>query len=329
MTGSLARRDWRGVLASFIITRDKTLIIIAYIAVAIFWGTTYLGNRFALESFPAFMLAGMRFLIAGLILFAVSKLRGAPMPSRIEWRNTAFLGFVLLVCGSGAVAVAEGLGVASGLASIGFASVPVWSAIFVALMFRQTSKFEWLGVALGFSGVVLLNLGGDLRGQPLGAMVLIFSAVSWAFGAVISPRFRLPGGSMTSAAQMICAGIIELLLSVFVVREQIHFPITPAAVLGELYLIVFGSLVSFSAFTYLVHHVRPALATSYTYINPLVAVGLGVLILGERITVTDLIAMLVILSGVAVIAMARSNFASRLSNAPAKPPMAATQSDQP
>jgi drug/metabolite transporter (DMT)-like permease len=275
------------------------------------------------------MLAGMRFLIAGLILFGISRLRGAPMPSRLEWRNAALLGFILLVCGSGAVAVAEGLGVASGLASIGFASVPVWSAIFVALLFRQTSRLEWLGVALGFAGVVLLNLGGDLRGQPLGAAVLIFSAVSWAFGAVISPRFKLAGGSMTSATQMICAGVIELLLSAFVVREHIRLPITAGAVLGELYLIFFGSLLAFSAFTYLVHHVRPALATSYTYINPIVAVGLGVLVVGERITSTDVIAMLVILSGVAVIAMARSNFAARLSPASASAPVAATHNDQP
>ncbi len=133
---------------------------------------------------------------------------------------------------------------------------------------------------------------------------------------------------MTSATQMMCAGVVELFLSVFIVREQIRYPITAGAVLGELYLIIFGSLVAFSSFTYLVHRVRPALATSYTYINPIVAVGLGVLILDERITTTDLIAMLVILSGVAVIAMARSNFAARLSPASAKSPIAAAQSDQ-
>jgi drug/metabolite transporter (DMT)-like permease len=283
--------------------RQRVLIALALLAVYFVWGSTYLAILLALEGFPPMLMAGVRFLMAGIALYAALRLRGAAAPTRRQWLWSGAIGTLLLVGGNGGVVVAEQW-VVSGVAALGVATVPLWAALFGGLWGRWPRRIEWLGLLIGFAGVVLLNLGGDLRSQPLGALALLVAAVSWAFGSVWSKRLDLPGGLMASAAQMLGASGVFLLLSASL-GERLDGPPGLRAVLALLYLIVFGALVAFSAYTFLLRRVSPALATSYAYVNPAVAIALGVLLANERISTTAIVAMIVILGGVALIGAGR------------------------
>jgi drug/metabolite transporter (DMT)-like permease len=278
--------------------RDKLWIGLALLAVYLIWGSTYLGIRVALEGFPPFLMAGVRFAIAGGALYLWLRARGAPAPSRAQWGGGALLGLLLLAGGNGGVTFAEQW-VASGLAALSVATVPLWAALFAGLLGHWPGRIEWLGLALGFAGVVLLNLEGDMRAQPLGALILALAAMSWAFGTVWSRRMTLPAGLMSSAVGMLAAGPMLLLLGLASGERITSLPAArPLLALG--YLIV-AALFAFSAYNYLLRRVRPALATSYAYVNPPVAVALGVWLAGERIGSHGLLAMLVILAGVALV----------------------------
>jgi drug/metabolite transporter (DMT)-like permease len=165
-------------------------------------------------------------------------------------------------------------------------------------------RTEWLGLGLGFAGVILLNLGSGLWSSPLGAIILLFSPVCWAFGSAWSRHLPLPSGLMASAAQMLVGGAFSTILGLLLGERITGLP-TAQSLLALVFLIMFGSLIAFSAYGYLLRRVRPALATSYAYVNPVVAVFLGVLFLGERITVMTVVAMVVILAGVGLISVAR------------------------
>jgi drug/metabolite transporter (DMT)-like permease len=159
---------------------------------------------------------------------------------------------------------------------------------------------------LGFAGVVLLNLEGDMQANPLGAAALIFASVSWAFGSVWSKHLRMPSGMMSSAAQMLVAGAVMTVLSLGLGEyQQMTALPTTDGLIAAAYLIVFGSIIGFSAYVYLLKHVRPSLATSYAYVNPVVAVGLGVWLGSEQISAFGLVAMGVILAGVAIVMVAK------------------------
>jgi len=280
-------------------------IALALLTVYLIWGSTYLGIRIALESFPPFLLAGVRFLLAGSVLYLGLRARGAPPPSRSQWAGGALLGTLLLVGGNAGVTFAEQW-VASGLAALGVATVPLWAALFAGLMGRWPRPLEWAGVALGFAGIVLLSLEGDMRANPLGALILLLAATSWAFGTVWSRRLSLPEGLMASAVEMLAAGIVLLPISLLA-GERMSSPPSTRALLAFVYLVTFGALVAFSAYNYLLRRVRPALATSYAYVNPLVAVALGVGLAGERIGGSGLLAMVVILAGVGLVMLGREH----------------------
>ena len=285
------------------ITRDRAGIILSLISLYFIWGSTYLGMRIALEGFPPFLLAGVRFLIAGGILYAILRVRGTPAPGRKQWAGAAVLGALLLVGGNGGVVFAEQW-VASGLAALGIAAVPLWTVLFFGLWGRWPRHLEWLGLGLGFVGVVILNLENGLRDSPIGAIVLLLAPMSWGLGSAWSQRLPLPKGLMSSAAQMLTGGLLLMLMS-FAFKEGMPHIHTVRPLWAMAFLIVFGSLIAFSAYGYLLQRVRPALATSYAYVNPLVAVGLGVALAGEHITLVGLVAMLIILSGVGLVSLVR------------------------
>jgi drug/metabolite transporter (DMT)-like permease len=300
-TGKLQRRStprWRWPARR----RVPVGIGLALLAVYLIWGSTYLGIRVALEGFPPFLMAGVRFLFAGTVLYLVLRVRGAPAPSRTQWAGGALLGVLLLVFGNAGVTFAEQW-VSSGLAALGVATVPLWAALFAGLLGRWPGKLEWAGLALGFLGIVLLNLEGDMRANPAGALILLLAAASWAFGTVWSRRLTLPEGLMASAVEMLVAGALLLPIAL-ITGERMSGPPPARALLALGYLIV-AALVAFSAYNYLLRRVRPALATSYAYVNPPVAVALGVGLAGERIGGSGLLAMLVILAGVGLVMLGR------------------------
>lgn len=282
--------------------RFPLLLIGAFAALYLIWGSTYLAIRIGVESWPPLMLAGVRFLIAGALFYGWLRWRGAPTPSAREWRAAALVGALLLVGGNGAVSVAEHAGVASGVAALAVATMPLFTLVFGLFWGQRTRALEWAGILLGLVGIVLLNLGSNLQASPFGAVLLVFAAASWAFGSVWSRYLPLPAGSMASATQMLTAGAMLMLLSPLTGERLTQMP-TAAGWAVLAYLVVFGSIVAFSSYLYLLKRVRPAAATSYAYVNPVVAVLLGIAFAGERIATAEWLAMLVIVGGVVLIGL--------------------------
>lgn len=286
--------------------QNRLAIIVSLVSLYILWGGTYLGMRIALQSFPPFLLAGIRFLIAGALLFTFLRVRGAPMPTRKEWAGAALVGTLLLIGGNGGVTFAEQW-VASGLAAVAVGAVPLWAALFAGLFGRWPTRFEWCGLVVGFAGLILLNFGHGLTSaNPLGALVLLIAPISWAFGSIISQRISLPKGLMASAAELLCGGALLSLIGLGSGERITSLPTLPA-VLAMLFLIAGGSLIAYTAYGYLLGHVRASLATSYAYVNPVVAVFLGVWLAGEHISLVGIIATLIILSGVVLVTVGRGN----------------------
>ena len=282
----------------------RRLIPLALLALYVIWGSTYLGIRYALESYPPFLLAGVRFLGAGVAMYGFLRWRGLAPPTARQWRNAAFSGVLLLGLGNGLVCFAEER-VSSGIAAVAVASMPLFAAVFSGWYGHWPNRRETFGLLIGFVGVIVLNLGTGLSGSRLGAIALLSAAAAWAFGSAWSKRQDMPAGPMNTAAQMLC-GSVALLLFGFASGE--HLPAHPAvrATLAVCYLAVFGSIVAFSAYLYVLKHARPVLATSYAYVNPPVAVLFGMLLAGEHVGPFDLAGMAVILLGVAVITLAKS-----------------------
>ena len=281
----------------------RVLVPASLFALYLIWGSTYLAIRVALESYPPFLMAGTRFLVACIAFYAFLRMRGMPAPTRAQWLNAAITGTLLLGMGNGLVCYAE-QSVASGLAAVAVAAMPLFAALFGGLYGQWPRRMEWLGLGVGFAGVVLLNLGGGMAGATLGAIALLVAAMSWAFGSVWSRHRNMPPAAMNTAAQMLTGGTV-LFVGALLFGER--FPAAPsmASTLSLAYLAVFGSLIAFTAYLYVLNTVRPALATSYAYVNPPVAVLFGALLGGETVHGFDLVAMAVILGGVGLIALAR------------------------
>lgn len=281
----------------------RALIILSLLAVYLIWGSTYLGIRIALESWPPFLMSALRFLVAGAAMYAFLRWRGVAAPTPRQWRNTVVTGTLLLAAGNGLVCYAEQT-VSSSLAAVAIAGMPLFAALFAGLYGRWPRARDWLGIGVGFSGVILLNLGGEMRASPAGAIALVAAPLCWAFGSVWSRHQDMPDPLMSTAAQMLTGGAVLVLVTLALGESWPAAP-TLRATAALAYLTVFGSLVAFTAYIYLLQHVRPALATSYAYVNPPIAVALGVWLAGERFSALELAAMVVILAGVAIILAAR------------------------
>ncbi|MBI5838260.1 MAG: drug/metabolite exporter YedA [Candidatus Eisenbacteria bacterium] len=285
--------------------RGRGTAILALLCVYFIWGSTYLAIRVALRAYPPFLMAGIRHVPAGLVLLAWLKLRGAPWPRPVEWLGAAAIGCLLLVGGNGGVVYAEQW-VSSSLAALVVATMPLWMAIFEGLMNgRWPARLEWLGLVLGLAGVAMLQFEGNLRASPVGAAALIFATLSWAFGSVWSRRLRLPPAAMSSAAQMICGGAGLLLLGLATGERLPRGPVSWEPTMAIAYLSVFGSIVAFSAYVYLLRRVKPAIVGTYAFVNPVVALALGVGFAGERIDPVGIAGTLVILTGVGIITLRR------------------------
>jgi len=282
------------------------LVVLALLLVYVVWGSTYLGIRLALEggALPLTMVSGGRFIIAGSLMYAVLRWRGSPAPTRRQWRNLAIMGLTMLVLGNGMVVLAERT-VSSGLAATAVASVPLWMALFGAMRGQNASRGEWLGIAIGFLGVVWLNAGSSLTASPQGLILLLIAPVGWAFGSIWARGLDLPSPFMTAAGQMLCGGAMLIVLGLLSGERPTSWP-SMNGLLAVAYLCMFGSIVAFTAYVWLLHNVRPALVASYAYVNPVIAVILGVIIGNEHFGGRDLLAMAVILAGVVVLTLART-----------------------
>lgn len=268
------------------------------------WGSTYLAIRIALEGYPPFLLGAIRMLLAGALMYAALRWRGVPAPTPPQWRRLWWLSIFMVLLSNGLVNVAE-REVSSGMAAVAVASMPLWAALFALARGERPGRVEWIGLAVGFAGVLWLNAGGTLAATPTGMIMLLVAPVAWAWGSIWSRGRDLPAPFMSAAGQMLTGGIWMLAAALVTGERMTTWPSLPAS-LALFYLVGFGSIVGFTAYIWLLHHVRPVLATSYAYVNPPIAVLFGVLLAGEVISANEIAATAVILAGVAVITLARS-----------------------
>ena len=283
----------------------KATVAIALAAVYLIWGSTYLAIRFALEGgFPPFLLGGIRFVIAGGLMYAVLRWRGMAAPTRPQWINAAAMGVMLLLLGNGMVNYAEQT-VSSGMAAVAVASAPLWMAMFAMMRGEHPNRIEWIGLGIGFVGVVWLNIDSSLSASKAGMIALLVATVAWSFGSIWSRGRDMAPPFMGAAAQMLCGGVAMCVLGA-VLGERFHAVPTATALAAFSYLIVFGSIIGLSAYIWLLHHVRPALAGSYAYVNPAIAVMLGAALAHEHFAAQELAAMGVILLGVVAITLAKA-----------------------
>jgi drug/metabolite transporter (DMT)-like permease len=282
-------------------------IVLAFAAVYLCWGMTYLAMRIAVEDIPPHLMSGARFLVAGLILYLWTRRRGDPRPTPIQWRAAAVVGAFLLLGGNATVAWAEQQ-VPSGLAAVLIAVAPIWMVAFEwARGGPRPGKRVIAGLILGLTGVALLvSPKGDSTAQVnlIGAVMLVLASASWAWGSVVSKSAPLPKSPFLATSMEMIAGGVLLLLTALAAGQFAHFrpaQVSTDAVLAWLFLVVFGSLVGFTAYIWLLGVTSIAKAGTYAYVNPIVAVFLGWAVLDEPVTSRTLIAALVILVGVALV----------------------------
>ncbi len=284
--------------------RARLAVIAALAAVYIVWGSTYLGIRIGLEGFPPFLMGALRMSAPGLLMYAVLRWRGMPAPTWAQWRTLFVLSIWMVLLSNGLVNYAE-QEVSSGMAAIAVASMPLWAALFSVLRGDHPSRGEWVGLAIGFAGVLWLNAGSELAATPKGMIALLIAPIAWAWGSIWSRGLQLPPPFMSAAGQMICGSIWMVATGLALGERIVEWPeLRPT--LAVIYLAVFGSIVAFTAYVWLLQNVRPALATSYAYVNPPIAVLFGVWLLDEKFTAHDLGAMAVILVGVVIITLSKA-----------------------
>ncbi len=290
------------------------LLLLCLAATWLVWGSTYLAIKFALVSFPPFFQMGTRFLFAGALLMAWMRWRGAPWPSARQWLHALAIGTLMLGGGMGGTALAE-VSVGSGLVVAFIAVVPLLIAALNLLWGVVPRRIEVAGIALGLIGVVLLTQGAGFGASPAGLAAISIACVTWSLGSVLSQRrWPLAPGATGFASEMICGGVVLLLMSA-TQHEQPQWPPQASAVAAWVYLVVFGSLIAFNAYMLLLARAPAALASSYTFVNPVIAMLLGVAVAGETVTPYEWGAVTVVLAGVLLLMWRRSQPASDLSTA--------------
>jgi drug/metabolite transporter (DMT)-like permease len=302
----MAEPDLHGTLER----TTRTKLILGFLCVYIVWGSTYLAIRWGVETIPPFALGGVRFLLAGGSLYLYSRWRGAPKPTALEWRNAAIVGALLLFVGNGAVSWAE-MRVSSGMTSLIVATVPLWLVLCEVAMGQRPGFAKWAGVAIGLVGVGLLVLpkDGDLSHaavDPAGAAVLALGSLSWTVGSLFSRTAKLAKPpAMAISMQMLAGGTMLALLALVTGQATalVTHPPSMLSLLSLLYLIVFGSLIGFSTYMWLLRVASPTAVGTYAYVNPAVAVLLGVLFAGETMPPQAVVATLVIVGGVAMVSL--------------------------
>lgn len=284
---------------SVAVTPSPTPLYLALGAVYLVWGSTYLAMRIAVESLPPMLMGAVRFSLAGAILLAIARATGAPWPSRRQWLAALPIGALLFVGGNGLVAMAE-VSVSSGIAALVCATMPLWMAVFSTIAGERPTGREWLGVGLGVAGVVVLVSGAELSASPAAAAILCASPAAWALGSLLSKRLPTAPGLGAAASHQLGGGL-ALLVTGLVRGERWPTAPTTNSILALIYLIVLGSLVAFTAYAWLLRNARPAVATSYAFVNPVLAVLLGVMLAGEQLTGATLVAAPLVVAAIVLV----------------------------
>lgn len=276
-------------------------LILSLLALYLIWSSTYLAIRIYIVELPPLLMAGARYFAAGLAMLAIAKWRGAAWPSLAQWLRVAPVGALLCLCGNGFVTIGERT-VTSGGAAVVTATMPLWAGVLAAISGERPSWREWLSLAIGFGGVLVLMGGPSLDGEPLHLWLIVLSPMCWALGSVIARRQVRAwgiGALLAGAMQMMTGGALEMAAGE-IRGESIPAHASAQAWIAVGYLAVFGSFIGFTAYSWLLRNARPVVATSYAYVNPVLAVLLGAAISGEPLGVTTLIANVLIIGATAM-----------------------------
>jgi drug/metabolite transporter (DMT)-like permease len=287
-------------------TRFDPRLIAALAAVYVIWSSTYLAIRICVRELPPLGMGAVRFSVAGGILLAIARRRGAAWPARRAWLDAVPVGVLLFVCSNGFVAIAE-TSISSSGAAVVCATMPLWAGVLGTLGGDRPTAREWASLAIGFAGVVVLFGSPSLAGPRAHVVLLLLSPPAWAIGSIRARRVPAvaPAGSpgaelLAPALQMIAGG--ALLAVVAVARgERVPAAVGAAAWLALAYLTLAGSVIGFTAYGWLLRHARPAVATSYAFVNPVLAVVLGAALYGEPLGITTVIANLMIVAAVMLV----------------------------
>lgn len=304
---------------------SRARLIVAFAVVYIVWGSTYLAVRFGIESLPPLFLGGLRHVTAGLILYPLARVRSGEKPTAANWRAAALIGILLLACGNGAVCWSEQM-VPSGITALIVGTVSLWMVLIEWARpggTRPTSRV-FLGLVLGFIGLGFLvcpsHFGGSERVSLLGTSVLVLGSLCWAAGSVFSKHIQLPRSPLLGAGMQSLVGGTLLLLVGVISGEgaalDVH-KISSRSVASLVYLIIFGSLVGFTAYTYLLRVAPPGRVGTYAYMNPVVAIFLGWIFAGEGLTARTVLAGAVILTAVILVITAPHHHANDAQPIPA------------
>jgi drug/metabolite transporter (DMT)-like permease len=282
-------------------------------AVYIVWSSTYLAMRVAVETMPPLLMGCMRFVAAGAVMLAIAIRRGAKWPSAREWLRVTPIGALLFVGGNAFVAIAE-TSISSGGAAVVCATMPLWIGVLGIMFGERPTAREWVTLVVGFVGVFILMRGPSLEGRPEHIALVIASPICWALGSQLSRRTKDIGGAHATlvgpALQMLTGGIVLLVVGL-ASGERLPMHASANSWLALAYLWVFGSLVAFTAYAWLLRNARPVVATSYAYINPILAVLLGAALYGEPLGWTTLVANILIV-GAVMLALMRPRLAKPL-----------------
>jgi drug/metabolite transporter (DMT)-like permease len=294
----------------------KIAILAAFAALYLIWGSTYLGILFAIQSIPPLLMAGSRFLLAGVLLYAGARLSGAPPSPRADWRTALIVGACLLLGGNGGVTLAEQY-VPSGIAALLVATVPIYIGLLSWLfgMSKKPSALTWVGLAGGFAGVGVL-LGPALRVSTpsesphawIGMAILLCSSLIWSAGSLYSRAAKsAPSPFLAAGQQMLCGGAL-LFMAGLARGELRHFDprlITTPSLVAFIYLVFIGGIIGYVSYAWLLRYCDPAKVATYAYVNPIVAVLLGALFAHETLSLRTLVAAGLIIGSVAVVIMAQ------------------------
>jgi drug/metabolite transporter (DMT)-like permease len=280
-------------------TSPRAALLFALFAVYVIWGSTYLVMKIAIETLPPMLMGAVRFTTAGSILLVIGRVREGRWPQPREWLAALPVGVLLFVVGNGFVAFAE-TGVSSGLAALVVATMPLWMALFGSALGERLRAREWLGIAIGVSGVVILFSGSELSAAPVATLVLALAPMGWALGSTIARRVQLAPGVLGSATQQVVGGL-AMVAAGLGRGERWPSVMTFDSYWTLAYLIVFGSLIAFTAYAWLLRNARSAVATSYAFVNPPLAVLLGAALGAEAISQRTLLATPVVIAAVVLV----------------------------
>lgn len=289
--------------------RTLFLVILSFAAIYLIWGSTYLAIRIGIETLPPFLLAGVRFCLAGALLYGALRLGGTPRPKASTWKSAALVGTLMMFGGNGLVTWAQ-QEVPSGLAALLIATVPIWMVVLDATVYGGGRPGKWVVLGLVMASLGLVVLVGPSEGavSPWGALVLLLAALSWATGSLVQRSVSLPKSPWMSAAmQMIAGGVLMVVIATFTGEWSRLDPSTVSlrSILAFFYLVVFGSIVGLSAYVYLLRRTSAAAVSTYAFVNPVIALALGWLF-GEVVTTRTLLGALMIVGSVFLIHWAKN-----------------------